>query len=496
VPFQIVPDLAPQQVAVLAEQWMGQSAIDLETQPVRVYPNHSLAANLLGYVQRRAAADGAESSFDMPDYKGTSGVELVYDDTLSGQPGENAVLIDNMNYRQRQQIETPNEPGSDIYLTLDSRLQRAAEQALAKAPLSPPNVRGAVVIMDPRNGDILALVSAPSFDPNLFVLGHFTPDESERLNDPKYTPQVNRAVTGAYPPGSTFKIITAIACLESGLDPNEVYDSPGQYQASPKARPIGDEAGPGKFDFERAFYRSSNTYFIAMGKRAGLAKILEVAKRFHLGEKTGLSTRQEAAGNVPGPEDTGPSLRMNWADICIGQEITASPLQLAGMISVIANGGTLYTPRVVSHSRSPDTGETEELVAPGRVRDHVQINPRDLDLIRRAMLEDTEHPPGLLGVGTAYQSFHHNGGVPTLGNFRVAGKTGTAEVKSPGSTFRRVTWFDSYAPYEDPRYVVVVMVEDGSFGGNTCAPVAEEIYQAILKREQSGPGRPQTLAHN
>jgi len=496
VPFPIVPDLAPKQVAIMAEQWLGQPAIDLETQPLRVYPNKSLAANLLGYVQRRDASDGGEFSFDLPDYKGTSGVEYVYDDTLRGQPGENAVLINNLNYRQREEIETPKESGDDVYLTIDLSLQRAAEHALARAPLASSIVRGAVVVMDPRNGDILALASAPSFDPNNFVLGRFTPEESQRLADPKYTPEFNRAVTGAYPPGSTFKIITAIACLENGLDPKEVYMSRGEYLASDKARPIGDEAGPGSFNFERAFYRSSNTYFIVMGlEKAGLRKILEVAKRFHLGEKTGISTRQEAAGNVPGPEMVKPSLGMSAADICIGQEITATPVQLAGMISVIANGGTLYVPRVVSHSRSPETGETVELVQPGQVRDHVQINPSHLALIREAMLKDTEQRDDGMGAGTAYAKFH-SGATPLLRNFRVAGKTGTAEVKSPGSPYRRVTWFDSYGPYEDPRYVVVVMVEDGNFGGSTCAPVAEEIYEAILKREQSSQGRPPALAHN
>jgi penicillin-binding protein 2 len=126
------------------------------------------------------------------------------------------VLINNLNYRQHEEVEIPNEPGNDIYLTIDMALQKAAEQALAAAQ---PDGRGAVVVMDPRNGDILAMASAPSFDPNLFVLGHFTPEESARLNDPKYTPQINRAMSGAYPPGSTFKIITGIACLESGLDP-------------------------------------------------------------------------------------------------------------------------------------------------------------------------------------------------------------------------------------------------------------------------------------
>jgi penicillin-binding protein 2 len=492
VPFQIVPNLTPRQVAILAEQWSGSPAIELETQPVREYPNKSLAANLLGYVRpRRDDAGGAKFSFDMPDYQGTSGVEYSYDDKLRGQPGDNSVLINNLSYRQREEIETPDLPGNDIYLTIDKTLQQAAEKALAEVQ---SDVRGAVVVMDPRNGDILALVSAPTFDPNMFVFGP-TQAEMERLDDPKYTPQINRAIYGAYPPGSTFKIITAIACLETGLDPNAIFDSPGYYKANPAAKPIGDEAGAGPYDLERAFYRSSNTYFIEMGK-SRLRRILEVAKRFHLGEKTGLSPRQEAAGNVPGPEKAGPSLGMSIPDICIGQEITATPLQMAGLVSVIANGGTLYLPRLVSHARAPDTGEIEELVERGRVRDHVQINPRDLDLIRGAMLADTEHAPDSMGLGgTAYSAFHQSGQA-SLGNFRVAGKTGTAEVKSPRSHYRTITWFDSYGPYEDPRYVVVVMVEDGRSGGKTCAPVAETIYEAIMKREKSGLGRPPTLAHN
>jgi penicillin-binding protein 2 len=495
VPFPIVPGLDDRQVAVLSEQWLGQPAVEMETRPVRDYPRKSLAANLLGYVRHRDAAEDEAFSFDMPDDQGVSGVEYVYDSQLRGRPGDESVLINNLNYRQRVEVETPNQPGEDVYLTIDATLQHVAEVELARAPALKPIVRGAVIVMDPRNGDILALASAPTFDPDVYEQDHMSKEDAARLNDATCKPQFNRAVTGAYPPGSTFKIITAIACLETGLDPDEVYDSPGVYQA-PHSRPIRDTAGPGLFNFEQAFYRSSNTYFIVKGKDR-LRKILEVAKRFHLGEKTGISTHQEVAGDVPGPEMAGPNLGMSAADICIGQEITASPLQCAGMICAIANGGTLYVPRVVNAARSPDTGEVRELVAPGQVRDRVRINPRDLAIIQHAMLQDTEHPPGDgPGPGTAYKEFHYDGGAPKLGNFRVAGKTGTAEVKSPGSAFNRVTWFDSYAPFEAPRYVVIVMVEDGSFGGPTCAPVAEKIYEAILKREQSGLGRPGPLARN
>ncbi len=490
VPFEIVPNLAPRQVARFAEQLSGQPELEMETQPVRSYPNGSLAAHVLGFVQRE--------SFDaelVPDYAGKAGVERVYDAQLHGRAGVKLVLVNSLNYRQREDIETPNEPGEDVYLTIDLALQRAAEQALAGAQA---NVRGAVVVMDVRNGDILAMASAPAFDPNNYVAG-LTHGEVAALNDPKYTPQINRAIGGNYPPGSTFKIITAIACLESGLDPNEVFDSPGEYRASPTARPIKDTAGAGKFDFNRALFRSSNTYFIHYGMKAGLRKLLEVAKRFHLGEKTDFPIGPEVAGNIPGPEEAGVSLlRSSTPDVCIGQEITTTPLQMAAVIGAIANGGNIFWPRLASHSHSPETGDDEQLFAPGRLRDRVEIRPRDLELIRRAMLNDTEHQAdSTAGPGTAYKEFHLPNGEPKLHGFRVAGKTGTAELKSSSANSpRRITWFDSYGPYESPRYAVVVMVEDGSFGGPTCAPVAEKIYEAIVKREQSNNAPATTLARN
>jgi penicillin-binding protein 2 len=489
VPYEIVPNLALKQLARFAEQLSGQPELEIETQPVRWYPNGSLAAHVLGFVQRESF--GAEL---VPDYEGRAGVERLNEAQLRGRGGVKLVLVNSLNYRQREDIETPNEPGGDVYLTIDLALQRAAEQALAKAQA---NARGAVVVMDVRNGDILAMASAPAFDPNSYVAG-LTSSEVAALNDPKYTPQINRAIGGAYPPGSTFKIITAIACLESGLDPNEVFDSPGFYQASPRARPIKDHAEAGKYNFNRAFFRSSNTYFCHYGVKAGLAKILEVAKRFHLGEKTKFPIGPEVAGNMPGPEEAGVSiLQSSTADVCIGQEITTTPLQMACMIGAIANGGKIYWPRLVSHSLSPETGEDEQLFAPGRLRDRVEINPHHLELIRHAMLDDTEHlADSAGGGGTAYNWFHE-GGRPRLGNFRVAGKTGTAEVKSSSANSpRSITWFDSYGPYENPRYAVVVMVEDGSFGGPTCAPVAEKIYEAILKREQSNSPPAVALARN
>ncbi len=496
VPYQIVPNLAPRQVAIFAEQLSSQPALELETQPVRYYPNNAVAAHLLGYVSRKEDFDDEEFTcqYRLPDYAGKAGAEAAFDFQLRGKPGVKSVLVNNRGYRQREETITPAEGGENIYLTIDLAVQQAAEKALAAAVLNSSR-GGAAVVMDVRDGDILAMASAPAFDPNEFITG-ISDHEWERLTDEEHRPLLNRALAGTYPPGSIFKIITAIACMEAGvMDPNEIYTSKGRFE-EPGYHPIDDLAPAGDFNFERAFYRSSNTYFIHYGMKAGLRKLLEVAKRFHLGEKTRIGINPEAAGHVPGPEDAGRVLgQSSLPDVCIGQEIDVSPLQMAVMTAAIANGGTLFWPRLISHSVSPDSGEQKEIAPAGRVRDRLNLNPAHLAVIRKAMLADTEHDtPG--DLGTAYMAFHLAGRRPFPADFQVAGKTGTAQVQTQRSDRGKYhdTWFVSFAPYQKPRYAVVVMVDHGNYGGDSCAPVAEKIYEAILKAEQSPANRPGALA--
>jgi penicillin-binding protein 2 len=452
----------------------------LETQPVRYYPYGSLAAHLLGYVLRKDPE--ASFRYSLPTYEGRSGIEKMFEPELAGQTGVKSVLVNNLSYRQREEIESPSEPGGDVCLTIDLSVQRAAEAALAAAE---PNTRGAVVVMDIHNGDILAMASCPTFDPTEYITGT-SPAEQARLSDPEMAPQLDRVLFGKYAPGSTFKIITSIACLEEGLNPYEQFDSPGFWEAPGAHHVIGDVAGAGLFDFKRAFYKSSNTYFIHYGMKVGLRKILEVAKRFHLGEKTRIGL-PEIAGFVPPPGEAAQAdLQHSLPDVCIGQEVTTTPLQMAGLTTVIANGGTLFWPRVVDKLRLPDSAAFAQVTPPGRVRDHVQINPAHLALIREAMVLDTEAHNSEADRGSAYDAFHErHTGAPILGGFRVAGKTGSAEVKGGQHPAYKTTWFVSYGPYENPRYAVVVMVDHGSFGGTSCAPVAVKIYQALIKMEQS-----------
>ncbi len=336
------------------------------------------------------------------------------------------------------------------------------------------------MVVDVRNGDILAMASAPGFDPNLFVTGLSAP-EAARLNDESLRPAFNRATFGAYTPGSIFKIITAIACLEAGVvDPRDIFRSPGYFQETPQARPIGDTAPAGDYDFIRAFRLSSNTYFIHYGLRAGFARIVETGRRFHLGEKTLLPTRQETGGFFPDLTQGARWTSGRTANLCIGQEIAVTPLQMTMMTAAVANGGKLFWPRLVARSEPADdsfsaTGAVS--YASGRVREHLRLSSAHLDWIHRAMLADVETEDG--GQGTGRRAF--------LPGFRIAGKTGTAEIKSRGREDKN-TWFVSFGPYENPRYAVTVLVESGVSGGATCAPVARRIYEAIRKREAGASG--------
>jgi penicillin-binding protein 2 len=350
--------------------------------------------------------------------------------------------------------------------------------------------------MDTRTGDVLAMASVPTFDPNEFVAGVTLP-RWEELDDARRQPLFNRA-TDAYFPGSTFKILTTIACLESGvMDINEVFRNPADPRDpvhgvfNEQGYDIRDTAPPGDYTFEKAFYHSRNSYVCHYGMKAGLRKLLEVAKRFHLGEKTDFATG-ETAGNVPRPEQAGgKAWPLNSAPyVAIGQEISVTPLQMAVMISSIANGGTIFWPRVVKEIRSPATGFVEENVPQSRVRDKVALNPQHLQLLRHAMLEDTEHPDA-----NGYDGFHKSTRkLPP--QFQVAGKTGTAQVNSPALDYKRVVWFDSYGPFEDPHYAVVVMIVDGASGGTTCAPIAEKIYEAIVDKLEKSPAPLRELPRN
>jgi len=489
LPCPVLRDLNPAQIALFEEQSINPMGVDLEVQSTRSYPCGTTAAHVLGFLKRdEDSREGEEAffSFRLPDYRGILGIEYGYDKELRGTAGAKSVLVNNAGYRQTENIWSPAEPGRDVVLTIDLELQRAAERALQGD--SGPTRRGAAVVMDVRTGDILALVSSPTLDPNWYVRG-ITHQEWDRILE--LEAEKNRATYENYMPGSIFKLVVGLAALEGGwndeeiinIEPNPAQPNKGHFRAGNHT--FKDTAPPGDFNFRRALKLSSNSYFITCGLRIGPERIFRLAQRLHLGERTGLPTRQDGSGSFPGLR----RLSTGWTDgntgnLCIGQDpVWVTPIQIAVLTAAIANGGDVLWPRLVDRIEGSDpTSAPVSMVLPsGRVRDHLGVSARTLRIMHDAMLADTEDSDGT----------GRNAAVPGL---RICAKTGTAQVQDERNVKTGLTtWFASFAPYEKPRYAVVVMVEDGISGGTTCAPVARKIYEAIRDGNASAK-KPQTLA--
>ena len=490
LPLAVLRRLTPQQVALLTEQSWSIQGLSVELQAVRHYPHGSLAAHALGYLVRADDFEGEEGdAFDyrLRDYRGAAGLEAAFDADLRGTPGSRSILVNSDGYRVGETLTSAPVPGRNLVTTLDLDVQKAAESALSTVS---GEERGAVVVLDVRNGDVLAMASAPAFDPGEWIDGISRARWTNYYDVPKRTPLMNRATDGAYSPGSTFKIVTALAALENGLDPDRVQivepnpAKPGKGLFQRGNIRIEDTAPPGPYDFRRAFIRSSNAYFIQSGLDAGYERLLSTAHRFHFGEQTRIQLRptEERSGWMPSPAA---AKAAGWplgrlANFSIGQEVTVTPLQLAVMVSAVANGGTVHYPRLVDRLESGDplSDEAAHAVRPGQVRGLLGARPEHLARIRAAMRDDVLDPEG---TGTTAR----------VADYTVCGKTGTAEIKGNGIK-DKVTWFSSFAPFESPRYAVVVMVESGASGGRTCGPVARRIYEHLRARD-AGHGRPLAL---
>jgi penicillin-binding protein 2 len=492
MPFPILEKhLSPEQIARFQENFTGGLGADIELQSMRRYPLGTTAAHLWGELREDDSSTAGEDSFfnyRLPDYSGETGIERAFNAELHGRAGEESVMVNNMGYRQPQGggFNQPV-PGENVVLTLDLDLQRAAEESLASHEGADANA--AAVVMDVRNGDVLALASSPTFDPNDFAQG-ISREKYAQLQ--ALSAEKNRATQENYAPGSIFKVFIGLAALEAGLNPNQLYTvdpnprNPG-HGAIFVGHWIGDLAEPGQYDFKRAIEKSSNSYFIQVGLHvAGPDRIVALGEKFHFGEGNNLPTRQESRGNFPNSD----RIHHDWRDgdtanICIGQgEVSVTPLQMAVAYSAIANGGTVYWPRLVSRvePQDPASGQPAVSYPSGLVRDHLGVSARSIGILHNAMLGETEE-----GTGKAAQ-------VPGL---QICGKTGTAQVQDSANRLTGYNyWFASFAPYQNPVYAVVVMVQIpgplAGYGGSLCAPVAHDIYEAIMRKQN--PGAPKILA--
>jgi penicillin-binding protein 2 len=489
MPYRIATNLTEVQVHRFEEQNGGSIGVDLEGRSARTYPLGETAAHVLGHLRfddRSVEGEDAFVSYRLPDYSGEIGVEAGLDPCLRGKAGIKSVLVNNVGYRQTDQVWTPAEPGSNVVLTIDAGIQKAAENALRGADVNYAKpVRGAAVVLDVNTGEVLAMASSPSFDPNAF-LPRISSSDLARLQE--LGSEKNRATQENYQPGSIFKLVVAMAALEKGFDPKQIYHAaPDPERAGFAAYISGnlkvrDTAPPGPYDLRRAIVLSSNSYFVFCGLWTGVEGIVEIGQRVFLGRPAGLPTRQNTPGSFPKLEQVHSRWRDgDTANLSIGQgPIDVTPLQAAVMIAAIANGGKVLQPQLVREVVSAESiAEKPAAGVSSRVRGLLGVKASTLATVREAMRAEVEDAEG-------------TGRAAAVPGFPISGKTGTAQVKNQRGTLEGyTTWFASFAPFDQPRYAVVIMVEDGRSGGKTCAPVAHHIFEYLFQREQ---GRTPSLA--
>ena len=489
-PIDIAADLDTATVGRFAERADRFPGMSVQLVPVRAYPFGTLASHALGYVGQisQSQYESLKSKgYGPDDVIGEDGLEMTYDSLLRGQRGGRRIKVNSAGQAVADVGEFAAVPGNDLHLTLDWPLQRAAEAAMAQqiktiASHIGHRVGGSAIVEDPNTGAILALVSQPNFDPDDFAAGISEKRYAGYIGDP-LLPLFDRAISGAYPTGSTFKMITSSAALESGvLDENSTRYCPGVYDLNGYYFHDAESGGGhGTISIRTAISESCDVFFYQVGNELGIDRLDKYAAAYGIGSKTGVDLPGETAGTLPSPAWKRKFVKDEWyagdtVDLSIGQGyLEASPMQMLSVVSAVANGGDLYAPYLAAYA-SDAHGRVVKTFAP-RIRRHVPVSAANLQLIREGMLGAIESP-----YGTANNVY--------IPGFHYAGKTGTAEnfptVDNPMG--RNHAWFVCFAPYDHPKIAVVVfMDQSGDFGAVNAAPVAQAIVEAYFRIKVTGP---------
>ena len=481
VPYSYIKDIDFQTMAKFSEHDVGLPGVDIAIKPVRSYVYGALAAHILGYVGAPDDTNKEEArkfTFYQGDVEGKSNVEKAMDEYLRGKPGVRYLRRNAKGAIDGVLREDPPQSGGNVILTIDARLQMIVEEALRSVG------RAAAVVVDPNNGNILAMASVPSFDPNTFIPSIKSKDW-DALRKNEANPLINRAVS-AFPPGSTFKLVTALAGLRKGVGAQHFNCSGGVSYGDHYFKCwIGEKGGAhGTLGLSDAIKVSCNAFFYQFGNAAGINAIDETGETLGLGQASGIEVTGEQPGILPGPEWMKINYpREKWtsaytANVSIGQGFDlVSPLQLAMVYATVANGGVSYYPRLVKNvvdseghplldeKRQPVISQTPKLH--GDLRH--DFSPEQIELARRGLWKVVNE-----GGGT--------GGKARLPNVQVAGKTGTAQAMTDGKK-DTIAWFACFAPYDNPKYTIAVMVQGGAHGGSVAAPIATRILQRTLAME-------------
>jgi penicillin-binding protein 2 len=477
--------LTDEEVARFAANRYRFPGVDIKARLFRQYPHGDLAAHVIGYIGRINQADqdkledlGVEANYRGTDFIGKSGLEASYQQELHGTTGFEQVEIDAAGRGIRTLARTPAQSGNNVTLTLDIKLQEVAETAFGER-------RGALVAIEPSTGGVLAFVSKPGFDPNLFVDG-IDPQSWADLNNSPDRPLNNRAIAGLYPPGSTLKPYLALAALELGKRrPAQTIFDPGHFDFGGRRFRDDKVGGHGTVDMYKSIVQSCDTYYYMLSNDLGIDAIARSLAPFGFGSLTGIDLEGEAVGVLPSPEWKQRRFRkpeqQKWyagetISIGIGQGYNAyTPLQLALAISTLAANGDVYRPHLVSYVDNLRTGERRQLKP--ELSRRIPLKAENVEFIRQALA-------GVNKEGTGARAF---AGV----RYTNGGKTGTAQViaiktnekyneKNVLERHRDHSLYIAFAPLESPRIALAVVVENGGFGAAAAAPIARAVLDYYL----------------
>jgi penicillin-binding protein 2 len=479
-PITIAEDLTLQQVASIQSQSMGFPEINVNPLQRRDYPYDTMASHVMGFIGEATEKDlSSRKDLKLGDLIGKRGVELMYDNYLRGKDGAQYWEYDSHGRRLGEYRPLHKEPqaGDNIYLTLDFELQRRAEQYFIENEFV-----GAAVALDPRNGEVLAMVSSPAFNPNTFSK-RFTTDTYKTIASSPFKVELNRVIQGLYSPGSVFKTVMAAAGLATGkIDPSTSFYCGGSGVFFGRRFRCWEKSGHGDVSVERALKVSCDIFFYNTGAKLGVDAISEYAHDLGLGQITQIDLDGEKGGIVPSTQWAEQKQHRKWypsetISVAIGQgPLIVTPLQVAVMMGAIANGGTVYRPHVVRtiEHTNPD-GSLRRLKVAAQALRQSKFSPNVLEHVRNGLWKVVNEDGG-------------TGGNARLSGLDICGKTGTVQVIAQSGWFstaglpfmqRDHAWFASWAKKEAPQMVVVVFVEHaGAHGGTDSAPLAKMLYQA------------------
>jgi penicillin-binding protein 2 len=482
-PVKIKSDIDWNKLALLETNRVHLPGLIVDVRPRRAYDYGDLASHLIGYlgeIDENELRQSRESPYRMGAQIGKYGVEYRWENDLRGSDGGQQIEVDAMGREIRPLGVVEPFPGNNLFLTIDLELQKVAEEAYQ-------DKNGALIAMDPKTGQILAMVSKPSFKPDIFAR-NILPEEWKSLVENPYHPLQNKGIQGQYPPGSVFKIITAIAGLESKtITPNTPFTCAGAFPYGNRDFRCWKEGGHGSLGLHRAIVESCDIYFYQLGLKLGPDLIARYANEFGLGKVTGISL-PDKPGIVPSSSWKKKRHGVPWysgetLSFSVGQGyLNATPLQLLVLISAVANGGKILLPQVAE--RVEDIYKNKLKEYPPVELERVNVSEKTLQIIQEALKGAVNDP-------------HGTGSACLLKEVKVAGKTGTAQVVAMPEDFKRGqinriplkfrdhAWFVAYAPFEDPRISVVVLVEHGGFGASAAAPIARKVIEKYLNLNPS-----------